>query len=452
MFFGLIFLLSACSGTQLSPSTTTSVPGQIIVTTTSTASIIPNTITSTPSETSTTTTFTATPIATTTGSDPVLKIHFIDVGQGDAILIDLNETEVLIDGGDRSPGVCSYLYQYVDGDLEAMIATHVHADHIGGLIAVLQQFNVDSIWHNGDTSTSKTYLDFMDAAQNEGALVSVGYCGESIQCGDLSFMVLNSGIGGTVNNNSIVLELSYGEVDFLFTGDAEHEAEQAMLNSSVVSISDIEILKVGHHGSITASGQDFLAATKPEIAIYMAGIGNTYGHPHQETITALQGMGTNIYGTDVNGTIIVSTDGKTYQVESEKRTSLTTNTSTPTASTTSTTHTTTSQLSNIVITSIFYDGIVPKTESDEYVEITNLGDATINLQGWVLKDLSGSPSFIFPSFDLNPGQSIRVYTNEIHPETGGFSFSSSTAIWNNSNPDIAILLDDQGQEVSRLSY
>jgi len=111
------------------------------------------------------------------------------------------------------------------------------------------------------------------------------------------------------------------------------------------------------------------------------------------------------------------------------------------------------QVQNIQITYIFYDGLVPRVESDEYVEITNLGDQPQDLAGWILIDISeGYPSFIFPSYILAPGESTRIYTNEYHPEWGGFSFEYSQAIWNNSEPDIAVLYNSQGEEVSRKSY
>lgn len=245
-----------------------------------------------------------------------LRVHFIDVGQGDSILIDLGETEVLIDGGEKSPGVVPYLEEYVDGPLEVMIATHPHADHIGGLIAVLDTFQVEQIWHNGDTSTSKTYTEFMSAVQSEEAQVHIGRRGDNISAGELTFTILNpTTLAGTTNNNSIVASLSYGNVDFLFTGDAEQEAEAAMLIASDIPVPEVEILKVGHHGSRTASSKDFLAATSPEVAVYMAGKGNSYGHPHQETLDALTQIGAKIYGTDVNGTIIVTTDGEGYTIQ-----------------------------------------------------------------------------------------------------------------------------------------
>ncbi len=259
------------------------------------------------------------PPSITTPTQGELKVHFIDVGQGDSILIDLGETEVLIDGGEKSPGVVPYLEEYVDGPLEVMVATHPHADHIGGLIAVLDAFQVEQIWHNGDTSTSKTYAEFMSAVQSEGAQVHIGRRGDNINAGELTFTILNpTTLAGTTNNNSIVTSLSYGNVDFLFTGDAEQEAEAAMLLASDIPVPEVEILKVGHHGSRTASSKDFLAATSPEVAVYMAGQDNSYGHPHQETLDALAQIGAKIYGTDVNGTIIATTDGEKYTIQTTK--------------------------------------------------------------------------------------------------------------------------------------
>jgi competence protein ComEC len=247
-----------------------------------------------------------------------LTVHFIDVGQGDSILLDLGDTEVLIDGGDKSPGVVSYLNHYVNGSLEVMVATHPHADHIGGLIGVLDAFKVDEIWLNGDTSTSATYSQFMSAVNSEGAEVQVARRGDTIHTGNLTFNVLNpANLGSDTNDNSIVLSLSYGQVDFLFTGDAQQEAEASMLAAGIVP--DVDILKVGHHGSRTASSMQFLQVAKPEYAIYMAGEGNSYGHPHQETLIALSEVGAKIYGTDICGTIVVTSDGESFSVQPEKQ-------------------------------------------------------------------------------------------------------------------------------------
>lgn len=259
---------------------------------------------------------TPTPAPTPTTGE--LKVHFIDVGQGDSILIDLGETEILIDGGGKSPGVVAYLNNYVDGALEIMVATHPHADHIGGLIAVLDVFKVDEIWLNGDTSTSKTFKEFMNLVNSEGASVHEAERGNSIDVGVLSFLVLHpvKPLVDDTNNNSIVLRLSYGSIDFLFTGDAEKEAEASILGAGLIV--QANILKVGHHGSRSSSAR-LLDAVRPKVAIYMAGEDNRYGHPHEETITALTKVGAEIYGTDIHGTITITTDGKIYERHLEKQ-------------------------------------------------------------------------------------------------------------------------------------
>jgi competence protein ComEC len=249
----------------------------------------------------------------------IISVHFIDVGQGDAILIDDGTTEILIDAGDKSSGVADYLDEYVNGNLEIMIATHAHADHIGGLVSVLEKYTVEQIWYDGYSYSSKTFTDFISASEAENAAIHTAKRGDVISTGELSMTVLNpDSTSDDLNNNSIVLAFSYGTVDFLFTGDAENESEASMLSSPVISVPDIEILKVGHHGSRTASSAEFLSVLTPEVAIYMAGTGNSYGHPHQETIEALLNIGAQIYGTDTCGTIIITTDGDTYQIKTEK--------------------------------------------------------------------------------------------------------------------------------------
>jgi competence protein ComEC len=247
-----------------------------------------------------------------------LQVHFIDVGQGDAILIDLGTTEVLIDAGEKSPGVTDYIEDFVDGHLEVVVATHPHADHIGGLIEVLDEFDVDNVWINGDEATSKTYTDFMAEANDEGAQIHEAMRGDTIVAGALTFHVLSpiDPLFDNTNDNSIVLSLSYGSIDFLFTGDAEIDAEASMISAGILS--DIDILKVGHHCSRTASSVAFLNIIKPDVAIYTAALGNTYGHPHAESLAALQSIGATIYGTDTLGTIVISTNGTSYTIQTEK--------------------------------------------------------------------------------------------------------------------------------------
>jgi len=251
---------------------------------------------------------------TTTTLPGQLVIHFIDVGQGDAILIDYGTNEMLIDGG-RWGDCADYIPSYIDGALEVMVATHPDADHIGGLGNVLDAFDVKDIWLNGDTASTQTYMDFMAKVNEEGAQVHQAQRGDQISLSTLTFDVLHPTLplGSDRNENSIVLGLPFGQVDFLFTGDAESGAEASMIAAGLID--DIDILKVSHHGSKYSSTASFLNAAQPEIAIYSAGANNPYGHPAPETITRLCDIGATIYGTDVHGTILVTTNGTTYNVQ-----------------------------------------------------------------------------------------------------------------------------------------
>ena len=360
-----------------------------------------------------------------------LKVHFIDVGQGDSILVDLGDTEILIDGGDKSPGVVTYLADYVDGPIEVIVATHPHADHIGGLIAVLDVFEVAEIWHNGDSSTSQTYDQFITAVQAEGAVVYIGRRGDEIAAGELTFVILHPvTLTGTTNDNSIVLSLTYGEVDFLFTGDAERDAEASILSAGIAP--NVEILKVGHHGSRSSSWTQFLDAVEPEIAIYMAGKGNTYGHPHDETIAALSEVGAEIYGTDINGTIIVTTNGQSYSVVLEREGAISAPQAPP--------PTATDPAGDVTIESINLEA--------EVVVITNNGDTPVSLTGWRLVSTVGNQEFVFPAVTLQPGAGVQVVSGRNAEDGPPHEFLWTKAyIWNNDG-DSGILYDSEGNSVS----
>lgn len=254
---------------------------------------------------------------------PKLKVHFVDVGQGDAICIDFGTTEVLIDGGEKSSGVVEYIKHYVDGDLEVIVATHPHSDHIGGLINVLENFKVQEIWLNGDNNkNTPIFQKFIKAVKAEKAKVYQARRNGTISVANLEFTILNPpetlfDKTNDTNNNSIVLRLQYGSISFLFSGDAEKEAEADILASGYKLQS--QIFKVGHHASRSSSSPNFLQKVSPKIAIYTAGKGNRYKHPHKETLNALKKIGAKIYGTDKNGTIIVITDGRDYKIIFRKR-------------------------------------------------------------------------------------------------------------------------------------
>lgn len=269
---------------------------------------------------------TATPIppteaptmAPTSAPAPVsgsLQVHFIDVGQGDAILIVAPDGKAaLIDGGESGSGVLAYLRALGVERLDLVIATHPHADHIGGLVDVLNGIPVAEVVTSGQMHTTRTYERFLDGIAAAQAIYTEVGRGDSLQLGGLTLDVLHpaSAAGDDFNNASLVLRLAYGQVAFLFTGDAEAQTEASILAAGY----DVRanILKVGHHGSRTSSSATFLARVQPEVAVYCAGAGNSYGHPHGETLAALTQSGAQVYGTDTHGTVIVTTDGTGYAV------------------------------------------------------------------------------------------------------------------------------------------
>lgn len=245
-----------------------------------------------------------------------MTIHFIDVGQGDSIFIDYNDFEVLIDAGPRSAGstVANYIRPYVDGNLDIVVATHEHEDHIGGLPTVLSTYTVDKIIDNGRNATTRIYSDYIAAvqAQNAEYLTPKDAQTFSFFIGDnASYRILQmSGSYSDPNNNSLVSLLSYGDVQVLFMGDAEQAVEKANLNK----FSDIEILKAGHHGSGTSSSTEFLSVTKPETVIISAATGNTYRHPHLAAMQRFSKVGAKTYGTFKSGSIVATTNGSSYSL------------------------------------------------------------------------------------------------------------------------------------------
>lgn len=269
-----------------------------------------------------------TPIATELGdvasatnrpTEGQLQVHFIDVGQGDSILIQTSDSATaLIDGGYDNGMTLAYLQQHGIARIDVMIATHPHADHIGGLIEVMEALPVGEIWTSGAVHTTATFEAFLDTIAERQIPYHEGSIGINISVGDLQLAVLHAEPdAANLNDSSLVVRLDYGEVSFLFTGDAEAEAEHAML-TNVPDLLPVDILKVGHHGSYTSSSSDFLAAIQPEIAVYSAGAGNSYGHPHAETIANLRAVGATIYGTDIHGTVLIRSDGQTFEVVTEQ--------------------------------------------------------------------------------------------------------------------------------------
>lgn len=244
------------------------------------------------------------------------EVHFIDVGQGDAILIQLSSGKnILIDAGESSSPVISYLKQAGVKKLDAVIATHPHSDHIGGMADVIQAFDIGSFYMPKVSHTTKTFENMIDAVKNKGLKATEAKAGASIDVGQgfMAFFVApNSASYDNLNNYSAVLKLEVGQSAFLFTGDAEELSENEIVRGG--SNLQSNVLKVGHHGSKSSSTASFLNAVKPQYAVICVGSDNKYGHPTDEVLTRLQAVGAKIYRTDTQGTIIITSNGNNISV------------------------------------------------------------------------------------------------------------------------------------------
>lgn len=243
-----------------------------------------------------------------------ISVHFIDVGQGDSIFIDTQNVDVLIDGGSASASqtVLDYLDSLNVTLIHLVIATHAHEDHIGGLVDILDSsLTINEVLVNNQTHTSATYTNFITLAESHN--LTVAQRGQTFNLTETANLTVYNPVQplefSDLNDNSIVTKLQAGNTRFLFTGDAETPAEQSIIDADLNLQSDV--LKVGHHGSNTATSQAFLDLVDPSYAIICAGVDNSYGHPHNETIQKLLTKGVTIYGTHVSGTIVASTDGTT---------------------------------------------------------------------------------------------------------------------------------------------
>jgi len=255
-----------------------------------------------------------------------MKVHYIDVGQADATLIEYSQGDeafaILIDTGDwNSTEVVSYLQARNITDIDIVAVTHPHADHIGQLDKIINTFDVSEVWMNGETTNSQVFSNALAAIEDNSVDYYEPEVGDIFDIGPLEVAVLHpKSLLGDTNNNSIAIRLQYDEVSFLFTGDGEEEAEGEMLTNGANLKADI--LQVGHHGSKTSTTDSFLKAVNPDVAIYSASDDNQYGHPHIETINRLENSGALVYGTDIHGTVIVETDGKTFSVQTNNQGSI----------------------------------------------------------------------------------------------------------------------------------
>ncbi len=244
-----------------------------------------------------------------------LTVWFLDVGEGDGIVIRCGETVLVIDGGEREQAdtVNALLGSLGIDTIDCYIATHPHSDHIGAAPGIFGSMHVKSVMMTAfseiNTPTTNTYERLLAAIENQGCEVLLASAGQTYTFGELNLTVLAPVEETSVYNNmSVVFKMEYGKTAFLFTGDAEKESEALMLAQDYDLHADV--LKLGHHGSTTSTTPAFLEAVSPRLAVISCGKDNDFGHPHKEILTLLADEGIAYRRTDVSGTVTVYSDGK----------------------------------------------------------------------------------------------------------------------------------------------
>ena len=247
-----------------------------------------------------------------------LMVYFLDVGQADSILIRAGNNNMLIDAGNNEDGalIVSYLKELGVEQLDYVVGTHPHEDHIGGMDDIINNFDIETYMMPDVLSTTKTFEDVLTALSNNNLTYLVPKEGSSYDLGSADVKIIYVGEeGGDLNDASVVLKLTYGDNSFLFTGDATSNVEEELLESNANIKSDV--LKVAHHGSDYSSTNEFIDAVNPEYAVISVGKNNSYNHPSLNTLEKFNKRGIKVYRTDEDNTIIFTSNGSDLTITTE---------------------------------------------------------------------------------------------------------------------------------------
>lgn len=255
----------------------------------------------------------------------ILEVSFIDVGQGDCILISCGGENMLIDCGEMSEfkSVKNYLDSRDVESLKYVVGTHPHSDHMGGMADVVRAYDIGEFiippLNDENIPTSLYFEKFLDAAEDADLKLTAAKPGRKEQIGSAEFEIIypDRCEGSNANNYSVGIILRHGETGFIFTGDAEIAAEEEMVRSG--RLEHINVYKAGHHGSSTSSSDDLLEAIRPDIAVISCGKDNNYGHPSPEALKRIEKFTGKIYRTDESGTVKIISDGTALEITEEKR-------------------------------------------------------------------------------------------------------------------------------------
>lgn len=252
-------------------------------------------------------------------NNDLLKVHYLDVGQGDSIFIELpNNETMLIDAAEsyQSENIINYLKNLNYKKIDYVIGTHPHTDHIGGLKDIINTFEIGKIYMPKVVSTTKTYESLLMAIKDKNLKINTAKAGTSIIDTDalkINILAPNNSTYTELNNYSVVTKITYGSTKFLFMGDAEKLSENEIKENVTA-----DVIKIGHHGSNTSSSIDFIKKVNAKYGIISVGLNNKYNLPKEEIITNWENSGTKIYLTSINGTVRASSDGTNIKIESEK--------------------------------------------------------------------------------------------------------------------------------------
>lgn len=245
------------------------------------------------------------------------SVSFIDVGQADSVLIRNGNYNMLIDAGNNEDGekLVNYFKSLGIEEFTYVFATHPHEDHIGGMDDIINNFKIDNYYMSNKLSTTKTFMDVLDALDGCNLKYTVPNKGDTLKLGDANIKVIYPGDDkSNINDSSIVLKITYGKNSFLLTGDATSNVERKIYNEDIKS----DVLKVAHHGSSYSSTDVFLDRVKPYYAVISVGKNNIYNHPSNKTLEKLNKRNIKVYRTDLDGTIVFTSDGENLSVKALK--------------------------------------------------------------------------------------------------------------------------------------